>query len=70
MNLIFYYLLSKLQSQILSYIVFPRFGEIKISQNVFKKAGFNVLSVSKEIELPIKYEIEGGRLQREIYVLN
>lgn len=55
-------------------IVFPRFltenKEIKISQNTFKKAGFDILSVSEEIKLPIKYDVEGGKLQREIYVLN
>ena len=55
-------------------IVFPRFlienKEIKISQDVFKKAGFNIFSVSEEIRIPIKYDVEGGKLQREIYVLN
>src|SRR3989344_2770302 len=51
-------------------VIFPVFGNLRINPNVFRRNGFAEYSMDKDVKIPIKYEVKGGKLQREIYVLN
>jgi len=51
-------------------VIFPVFGNLRINPNVFRRNGFAEYSIDKGVKIPIKYEVKGGKLQREIYVLN